>query len=189
MALPQKAIEQLSREPVQTPGWSSKLLMWSSTLFFISLATYFGLRFGYQPYLITQQNEVQDEIERFTQQIPVEEQEKIITFYSQLANVRTLLANQTIASALMPWLESYTHQSVSFSSFSANLAQATIAMTGEALTLTALAEQIAAFQETPDVLEFEFPGAAKTDEGRWGFTVNLTLDPALFAAALVGIEQ
>ena len=54
MALPQKVLEQLGREPPKTPGWAGQFLMFSSTIFFVSLVVYIGLVFGYRPYITSE---------------------------------------------------------------------------------------------------------------------------------------
>ena len=180
MALPQKAIDQLSREPAQTPGWSSRLLMWSGTLFFIVIATFFGVRYGYQPYLSNQLEEVIGEIEKFTQQTPADEQAKILTFYSQLVNLRKLLVEQKLASEVLPWFEQYTHSNVVLHSLDVDLVNGSVTFSAEGNTLRDVAEQIAALQQLPDVKEFEFSGASRDTNGVWQFSVTLSLNTQLF---------
>ena len=45
MPLPQNVTEQLSRVPVRAQGVSAQLLMLTSLIFFISLASYVGLKY------------------------------------------------------------------------------------------------------------------------------------------------
>src|SRR3989304_3721474 len=121
MALPQKVLEQLGREPPKTPGWAGQFLMFSGTLFFIAAFVYLGLVFGYRPYLASEVRKLQDQINIFIQQIPLEEQNKIINFYSQLLNLRSLLDNHAISSQLFDWLEQNTQVNVYYDRFDVNL--------------------------------------------------------------------
>ena len=180
MALPQKAIEQLAREPVLTPGWSGRLLMFSSALFFIALSVYFGTRFGYMPYLNDQVEELREQIDAFNNQIPPQKQEQLIDFYSQVANLRDLLHEQKIASVALPWLEENTHKDIVFSSFSASLEQGVITVPGRARTIEALVEQLAFFQEHKDLKGVQFSGTAVDGEGFWSASLIINFREGFF---------
>ena len=176
MALPPKAIEQLGREPVRTPGWSGRILMFSSTLFFLSVATYFGIIFGYKPFLTSRLEAVENETRKFSQQVPAAEQENIIIFYSQLVNLRTLLNKQKLASLAFPWLEQHTHRGVYWSSFSLNVDGGSINVSGQARTLEDLAQQLVSLQGLPEIEDVEFSGASEGAGDFWNFSLNIRLD-------------
>ena len=108
MPLPQKVVEQLGREPSQTPGWSRKLLMFSGTIFFIALFVYFGLSFGYTPYLAAQIAQINKDIDQFGQQVSVGDQLKLVSFYSQLGNIKSLLSSQIVGLRVFDWIENNT---------------------------------------------------------------------------------
>src|SRR6266850_2985386 len=108
MALPQKVVEQLGREPPKTPGWSGKLLMFSGTIFFIALAIYLGLSFGYKPYLSGEIDKINADIDQFGQQVSVADQLKLLSFYSQLGNIKALLATQIVGLRAFDWVEQNT---------------------------------------------------------------------------------
>jgi hypothetical protein len=182
MALPQKALEQLAREPVQTPGWSGRLIMVTSTLFFIALAIYLGLYFGYQPYLKRQVDALEARVQKLVAEIPLEEQEKIINFYSQVANLRTILDAQELTSLLLPWLEAHTHVDVTLPSFSFGTAKNQISLAARARTLQAVAEQVALFEQLPEVVSVTFAGTSADKEGFWGFGLVIHLDEAFLSA-------
>lgn len=118
MPLPEKVIEQLGREPPRTPGWSGQLLIFSSTVLFISVFIYFGLTFGYQTYLKSQVQKIKDQVQAFSQQIPADEQAKIASFYSQLTNLKSLLANHVFSSQIFGWLEKNTQANIYWNRFS-----------------------------------------------------------------------
>lgn len=181
MALPQKAIEQLGREPVKTPGWSSRILMLSSSIFLISLAAYLGILFGYQPYLKSQLDETQLQIETFAQRIPVDQQQKIINFYSQLANLRSLLAKQKIAAAAIPWVQKNTQVNAYFTRFSLSMNENAISMPGRARTLADVAQQLVSLENLPEIKSIGFQSVSlNEDDGFWDFALNIVFEPEFF---------
>lgn len=185
MPLPQKVIEQLSREPPRTPGWSGRLLMFSSTIFLFSLFIYLGIIFGYRPYLDSEVKKLNNQIQSFAQQIPLEEQEKIIAFYSQLVNLRSLLAGHTAVSPFFEWLERNTHQNVFFSKLTLNIQGQQAVFVGTAKTVVDMAEQLQVFQERPEVRRATFSSVTIGSAGTWQFNATLILDPRFFREAAV----
>lgn len=180
MALPQKAIEQLSRDPVRTPGWSSRLLMFTSAVFFLSVAIGLGVRFGYIPILQKQLVAVKKEIADFETRTPLAEQEKIITFYSQIENLKNLIRTQNLASAFFPWLESKTHTSVSFKSLRLDPVKKEAQLQGNARSLRDVAEQLAAIEYVPEVQSIQFGSASFSEKDFWSFGVTIIFKPAFF---------
>ena len=120
MPLPQKVVEQLGREPPKTPGWSGKLLMFSGTIIFVTLSVYFGLSFGYTPYLKAEIEKINKDIEQFGQQVPVGDQLKLVSFYSQLGNIKSLLSSQIIGLRAFDWIEKNTQVNTYIKNFSIN---------------------------------------------------------------------
>jgi len=179
MPLPQKVIEQLGREPPKTPGWSGQLLMFSTTVFVITLLIYLGLVFGYKPYLNAEVNSLQKQIQQFSQQIPLEEQNQIISFYSQLLNLRSLLTNHVISSPVFTWLEDNTQINVYFASFSLNRREGQVRLAGVAKTMEDVTQQFAIFVSKPEIAKVEIPNVSFSS-GAWRFDVTLTFIPGYF---------
>ncbi len=183
MPLPEKIIEKLAREPARTPGWSGRLLMFAGTLFLIAVFVYAGLKFGYTPYLRRQSEKLDDEIVRYSQQIPLSDQTKLVHFYSQLVNVKNLLDRHTIGSPTLEWLERNTHASVYFTKFSLSAVNQQVSLTGMARSLKDASEQIQIFQSQPEVQRVSIGNAAQVASGGWQFDVNLFFKPNFFRAA------
>lgn len=148
MALPQQVIERLSREPPETPGWSLTLLVFSGGILFIALVVYFGLLLGYEPYLDSQISQLNAEISTLGKSISVDDQARFATFYSQITNLKAVLANHVAFSRFLSWLEKNTEANVSYSHLSFS--------TGNQITLSATAagqadvtQQIAIFEAAP----------------------------------------
>lgn len=182
MALPQKVIEQLGRAPVKTPGWSGQLLMFSSTLFFISLVVYLGLIFGYRPYLNSQVKRLNDKIQSLSQQIPLEDQKKIINFYAQLVNLRTVLNGHIFTTPIFGWLEKNTHSNVYYTRLGLNAQNRQVTIAGLAKSVWDIAEQLKIFDDDPGVSQLNFGNSSIGPGGLWQFNLVLTLTPEMFKA-------
>ncbi|RJQ28896.1 hypothetical protein C4571_02540 [Candidatus Parcubacteria bacterium] len=180
MALPQKVVEQLSRTSVQTPGWSGQLLMFSSTAFLLSLFIYLGLVYGYKPYLEKEVQKLDSQIQAFSQQISVEEQGEIINFYSQLVNVKSLLARHVVVSPFFDWLERHTQTSVYYTKLNLNTQSRQASLSGVARSVEDLAEQLQEFQNDPGVERVNFSNVSVGSNSLWQFDLTLFFKPAFF---------
>ena len=175
MPLPPKAIEQLGREPIRTPGWSGRVLMFTGTIFFLALAVYFGITFGSLPYWISRGSGVDQKIEVFKKQVPPEKQEEALVFYSQLANLKGLIENQKFSSAAFPFLERATQGGVYFSRFTLDLPQNKITLSGNARILDDISRQLFAFNQSAEIDRVIFGGATLGADNVWNFGVTLFL--------------
>jgi hypothetical protein len=179
MAFPQQLGDRLGREQAQASGWSGQLLMFSGTIFFISLAVYFGLVFGYEPYLEGQVASLDKQIKSFDIQIPQEEQGKLISFYSQVINLQNILDRHTVSSKLFSWLEKNTSKNVYYAKLntssiagSANPVQVNVA--GFSKTPEDFSKQIIVFQRDPLVQRIAINNfSAPTEGSQWRFEVTL----------------
>ena len=172
MPLPQKVIERLGREPPKTPGWSGGILMFSGTLFFFSLFVYIGLAFGYKPYLNSEVKELQSKIQAFGQQIPLEEQKKLINFYSQLANLKVILQERVFTSHLFPWLENNTQANIYYEDFSLDVSKGAVKISGAALSMEDINQQLAIFVSLPELRKTQIDSATFAG-GLWRFNATI----------------
>lgn len=179
MALPQKVIDQLGREPPKTPGWSGQLLIFSSTVFFISLFIYLGLTFGYKSYLAKGVQNLHDQIQAFSQQISQDEQTKLINFYSQLANLRSLLSNHAISSRVFSWLEKNTQMNVYYDRFETDIDGSHLVLSAKAKTMPDAIQQIAIFETLPEAKGVTV-GNINFSDNWWQFQVAIDLTPDYF---------
>jgi hypothetical protein len=176
MPLPQKVIEQIGREPPHTPGWSGQLLMFSSTIFFVILFIYLGLAFGYTPYLNSQFKKLEDQKAAIIQEIPVDKQAQLITFYSQLLNLQTILARHVVVSPLFDWIEKNTNQKIYFTQLSLNTAANQLTLDGAGASLDDINHELILLQAQPEVKEIDVKSISFKD-GAWAFETVLFLDP------------
>ena len=173
MALPEQLVDRLSREPVQTPGWASQLLMFSGTVFFISLAIYVGLVFGYKPFLEKEVSRLDNQIKTFIQQIPPEEQNNLISFYSQTINLQNILGGHVISSQLFVWLEKKTETNIYYAKFNFVSPTKQLNLTGVSKTIDDFSKQALAFQNDPIVKRISINSFTVSPGGLWQFDITL----------------
>jgi len=117
MPLPEKVIEQLGQEPPQTQGWALGALFFSGGILFLTVAVYFGLTLGYEPYLQSQLANAKNQVNALGNSVSASDQSQLIDFYSQIANLQTLLQKHTFSSQFFSWLEQNTEANVYYRSF------------------------------------------------------------------------
>lgn len=183
MALPDKVIEQLGRESSHTPGWSFGIISFAGGILFIVIFLYAGLTWGYKPYLDSQTQKVEDQINTLGQSLSPTDQANLVNFYSQVSNLRNILRNHAATSRVFSWIEQNTEQNVYFTSF--GLTQGNqLALTVNARTENDMNQQIAMFEGSPQVQKVGVSGIT-TGNGTIFLTSNvtLTLDPSVFTAS------
>ena len=185
----QPSYDQVSRRASRSPAWFGQLIMFSVTLFILALVGYLGIVFGFRPYLESRVNTLDEEIQAFSQQVPADEQARIATFYSQIANLRTLLNKHTTTSAFLTWLERATVTRVQISKVNVNLNSRQIQITGLARTATDVAAQIVNFQNQPGVERVDFRNTSEAANGLIQFNANITVVAGFFTATALNISN
>jgi len=178
MAFPQKVTDRLSQAPSRTPGGLRQLLLLSTLLFLLSAASYVGLNFGYKKYLESSIKESQKQIDDFSKQIPIEDQTKLISFYSQLLNLKFLLASHTNLSPTFPWLETNTQINTYFTNFRFDKKNNSIAISATSKSFNDMAEQILAFENLKNQVEKVEVSNISSKLNAWQFNLDLTLSPS-----------
>lgn len=173
MPLPEQIMNRINREQAATPGWSSQLLMFSGTVFFISLAVYFGMVFGYQPYLQGQVAVLDNQIASYSKQIAPEEQNKLISFYSQIANLQGVLKNHIVSSQIFDWLEKNTETNIYYTKFDFLSANNQIILSGVSKTADDFLKQMVVFQNNPVVERISISNFNLVKSGSWEFDISL----------------
>lgn len=182
MAFPAQAVERLAQEPLRTPGWSGRLLMFAATLFLISVFAYFGLLYGAEPYLQGQANTLNGQAKSLTQQVEGDNQTKLISFYSQLANLSSLLDQHVYSSAIFSLLEKNVYPNVFFTKFSWSGTNNQLSLSGVAKSAQDVPAQIQIFQNAPGVDKVTFNNLVALPGGQWQFDAVLTVDPSMFVS-------
>lgn len=180
MALPQQAIERLVRARAETPGAYQNLLMLTSTIFFVILLLYSGLSFGYTPYLERQSADLDARIRQFGEQVSGQEQEELRSFYSQLANLKTLLSEHSISSPVFSFLEKNTLPSVYYTRARLDAVLGEMVLEGVAPGMDDIASQVALFERAPEVLRVNMRSISKAGESIQRFNVTVYFAPESF---------
>ncbi len=178
MALPQQVIDRLTREAPDTPGWSWGLITFSGGILLITLVIYFGLRFGYEPYLDSQIAQTKAQVATLAKSISPDDQARFTAFYSEVANVKTALGNHVAFSRFLSWLEKNTEANVSYSHMVFSSGNQVV-LSGSAKTEADVNQQVALFEAAPEVKAVNLSSVAlSATTGAWQFELILTMDPS-----------
>ncbi len=130
-------------------GWPWRMFVFTSVMFLAAVLAYLGLALGYKPYLQNSVSDIESELSSLSLQVSPEAQKNFIRFYSQVSNLRSLLAKHVTTSKLFPLLEQSTHQKVVYSSTTLIPAERTLRIEGFAESYEVLAAQLALFEQAP----------------------------------------
>lgn len=183
MALPTQEIERLTRSVSAEQGTYKQLLLLSGALFAISAILWAGLSFGYEPYLRGQVDTLDSQIQQFAKDIPVAEQAKLTTFYSQLVNLKTLLGRHAATSKIFNWLENNSQVNTYFTKLSFNASTYQLTLLGTSKAPEDVSEQASILESQPEVLRLNFNNISAAPNGGWQFNIAIFLDPRAFLPA------
>ncbi len=178
MAFPEQVIERLSNESPQTPGWSFGLLAFSGSILLIALVIYFGLAFGYEPYLDSQIARLNTQMDTLAKSISAGDMAKFTAFYSEITNLKATLGDHVIFSRFLLWLEKNTEANVYYSRLTFSSGNQ-IALSAIAATEADVNQQVAIFESAPEVKSANLSAVSLSPtDGQWQFSVTLILDPS-----------
>jgi hypothetical protein len=184
MPLPEKVIEQIGQESPKTQGWALGVLFFSGGILFLTVAIYLGLTFGYEPYLQSQLASVQNQVSTLGNSVSASDQSQLIDFYSQIANLQTLLQRHTFSSQFFSWLEQNTEANVYYHSLALTQGNQ-IALSGAASTEADINQQVAIFENSPEVSSVTISNVSAPSliGNGWTFSVTLIMNPSVFSAS------
>lgn len=177
MALPTQEIERLTRASNPEQGPYKQLLLLTGSLLAISSILYLGLSYGYEPYLNKQKADLDVQIQESSKKIPQEEQIKLIGFYSQLANIKTLIGKHPFTSNVFEWLEKNSEPNTYFTKFSFNASTNQLALLGISKTADNVSDQAAIFESQPEVVRLNLSSLSVAITGGWQFNMTIFFDP------------
>lgn len=178
--LPQKVTDQMAEGRAKTPGVSGQLLMFSLLLLILSVVFYVGLQFGYKTYLNKSLDDLGSRLDLVKTSLKPEDQAKIISFYSQIENLKGILGLHVVSSPIFPWLESNTQTSVYFKSFNFDLVKSQISLAGTAKSMEDLSEQILVFEKKVndgDLRKFDVGNISIAENDSVNFSFTITASP------------
>ncbi len=174
----QLAYERINKETNAAP-WPWKMFTFTLLVVAAMVLVYFGLRFGYGPYLESRISNLDSELSELGQSIPESEQENFISFYSQLVNVRTLLDKHVMTSAVFPILEKNTHTGIFYTNLDLNLAEQRATLEGISRSYETLAQQLVMLDKVGGIDRYLITESQAID-GRVRFRLNIFFKPAVF---------
>ncbi len=185
MAITQPSYDQVVARAPRSPAWFGQLMAFAITLLILSVVAFLGITFGYRPYMESRVTALDTQISDFSKKVPVEEQANIATFYSQLSNLKVVLAKHTATSAFFRWVEGATLQSIQLTKVTMNTTSRQIQVSGVARTGSDVAAQVANFQKQPGVERVDFRNSQSVTSGAQ-FDMVITVVPGFFTAAAQG---
>jgi len=171
-------IEKFDKEELSV-GWPWRFLLISLVSFGIALFIYLGLFFGYRSYLNQQISKKDAEIAQLAATVPKEDQERLVKFYSQLQNLKSLLDQHIINSKILPFLEKNTNRRVFYPKLEADIRRRTLNLEGVAESFEVLAQQLEAFRRAKEVERFIITDSQLV-EGQVRFRLSVVLKPEVF---------
>jgi hypothetical protein len=178
MALPQQVIDRLSKEPPRTPGWSVNILLFSGGIFFISLLVYFGMVYGYEPYLTGQISQLSAQMDALAKSISPDDQAQLVSFYSEITNIKNVLGNHVILSRFLSWLEQHTEANVYYAHLTFGAGNQ-VGLSGIAQNEADVSQQMAIFESAPEVKTVTLANVSLAPTGgQWQFNMTLVMDSA-----------
>lgn len=158
-------------------GWPWGLLIFSVILFGLALLSYFGLRFGYRSYVDKEIKLVDEKLAALSESVRAEEREQLIGFYSQIANLKAILAAHPFSSKVFTVLERYTISSIYFESAQLSTDETTLTVNGVSPSFDALGQQAAVLSRASEIQSVKLVQASfRENEVTFSFNIIFTTD-------------
>ncbi|MFA5084429.1 MAG: PilN domain-containing protein [Candidatus Paceibacterota bacterium] len=174
-----KSVTEKFLEPEKLPvGWPWRLFIFSIVLFVLVLFIYFGMIWGYQPYLNSSRQSLDGKINEIGGTISEADRENFVNFYSQLVNLQSLLGNHVKGSNIYNFLETNTNQGVYYDGADLSAVDHLIRLDGVANSYDNLFQQLAAFEQAPNISKVVLEQAQAADRGI-RFSIQVIFKPEL----------
>ena len=160
-------------------GWPWKLFLFSLLVLLTTFVVYFGLVFGYKPFLNARVEGINKSIEELSKTIPVDQQQNLVRFYSQLANLQRLLKTHVFLSKVFPFLQTNTNKSVLYNTLEVKVGEKRLSLEGMAGGYEIFSQQLEAFKVAPQT-ESLLVNESSAVDGKVKFKLTPILKPNLF---------
>lgn len=156
-----------------------RLIIFAFLLLLLSVLLYGGLTFGYEPYLNSQIQKIDGQLQGLSGAVSQSDQDNLIHFYSQLANFNKVLKSHVASSKIFSLLEKDANQKVFFTDVDLRVSERSLILQGTAASYAVLASQLAAFDAEPMVTKYLL-NQSQFSNSLVNFKVTLTLSPDIF---------
>jgi hypothetical protein len=157
-------------------GWLGKLLFLSIFLLIIVIVLYLAANF-YTNYINKSIADINNKIKNLSNEISASDRNEVLGFYSQLINLKGLLASHIYTSKIFNRLELVTHPKVAFSSFSYDGKNNSLKLEAYTDSLDSLAQQLLAFQKVTDFTKVNISDIRLSDN-KISFSVEINFKPS-----------
>ena len=138
------------------------------------------MRFGYEPYLNAQLSSLEGQAQKVGQSVSPADEANLVTFYSQISNLESLIKNHVFFSQFLTWLEQNTEANVYYTSMSFTSGNQ-VTLVGIAKTSADVSEQVAVFEASPEVSSVSLSNVSSfSSANEWIFNAVLTMQPVRF---------
>ena len=170
---------QVPGREVLPSGAPRKFFTFSFFMFLLVALTYFGLSVGYKAYLNQEIKKLETSLDELRFEVPEEEQEELIRFFSQVGNIKTVLDKHIITSNFFLVLERNTHASIAFTDMDLSTTERKISLDGVAANYDALVAQMSILESVPEVERIVLDNS-QLNAGAVSFRLTLTVDASVF---------
>lgn len=188
MPLPQQVVEQLGQTPEPSHRVAGGALWFAGGLLLFVALLYAGISFVYTPYVNGQISSLQNSVAQENASISNGQEQQLIGFYSQITNLRQILANHVYATKFLSWLESHTEANVYYQGLTLSSGYK-VTLKGVAKTEADVNQQLAIFESAPDVVSSNVSNVAPVSQtggvlrSGFAFNVTLTMKPSTFLSS------
>ena len=149
----QNPLNQFESEQLAV-GWPLRFFSISLVIFSAAILFYLGLVFGYETFLNSKIESIDDEINQLVGAVSKEDQEKFADAYSKIANIKNLLESHAQSSKLFPLLERITNKKVYYTTANLKVPEQELELEGTADSYNVLAEQLESFNQTAEISRY-----------------------------------
>ncbi len=167
-----------AREKVPS-GVPQRFLTFSALVFLSVLLIYFGLTFGYAPFLKGEIKDAKAKVDELGRKISAEDQKELTSLYSQIVNIERLLSSHVFGSRIFDFLEENTAPQVTYLKTDLSVPDRRVELDGVAATYDELVRQLAALEQAPEVERLNLE-SAELSGGVVRFKVNLVFKEKVF---------
>lgn len=154
-----------------------QLLLFSFVILALAIASYFGMVFGYQPYLESKIEGTNAQIKELEKSIDSEQQKNLINIYSQLSNIKALLNSHIITSTLFDEIEKNTYPQVYYTSLNLSLSEKKLELRGVSQDYVTLVKQLDVLKKSELLNDAILDNTKSTGDGvTFSIRINLPLD-------------
>lgn len=161
-------------------GLPWRIMLFAVVILGLSIFVYFGLRFGYRSYLISQKEQLEQKTTTLANQVSAEEQEKLIGFYSQLTNLKKVLDTHSFNSNVFGFLEKNTLPTIFFDEVNFIASDNSLTLKGQAASLRNLVNQMAVFDGASELTRVVL-NQTSFDKGNTVFALTINFKQEFFS--------